>query len=330
MASGDAIWEQALQDAGLVGRCPAYRELIGSMSVIAASVAPVLIEGETGSGKEVAARLIHYGGPRRAGPFVPINCGALPDTLLESELFGVERGAYTDAHRSRRGLVAEASGGTLFLDEIDALSARAQVALLRFLQDHSFRPVGQAQERRADVRILAATNQSLDGLVEQGCFRADLMYRLKILHLRLPPLRERVDDIPLLARDVVQRLAKRYAAPIKEIDAQALAWMKTYAWPGNVRELENWIHRRFLMSTGDCIKGADQSPTPVETPGVHLPPFREAKEAAVKAFEREYLVRVLHEAGGNVSRAARLAGKERRAFGKLLVKHGIQATSLGP
>lgn len=345
--------------AQLIGASPAHRHMLAQLGLIAASQAPALIEGETGSGKELAARAIHYDGPRRSGPFVPVNCGALPDSLIESELFGVQRGAFTDARQSRRGLVAEAEGGTLFLDEVDALSAKAQVSLLRYLQDQRYRPVGSAREHCSNVRLIAAANRPLDGLVASQVFRADLLYRLKILHLELPPLRDRGADVLLLAQHFIQRFATQYGRPAKPLHPATEAWLHRHPWPGNVRELENWVHRQFLMSAGTVIVHdnlALQSQVPAQapvnvpvgvlvgargdsasatsggsggeaaspTPAVWPCAYAQAKAGALRRFEGEYLRRALIEADGNVSRAARLAGKERRAFGKLLKKHGLQ------
>jgi two-component system, NtrC family, response regulator GlrR len=316
----------AMMAERIVGKSAAHAELLAQIRRVAASDAPALIEGETGSGKEVAARCIHYGGARRRGPFVPVNCGALPDSLIESELFGHERGAFTDARQSRRGLVAEASGGTLFLDEVDALSPKAQVTLLRFLQDQRYRPVGTAREHSTDVRLIAAANRPLEAGVDHGEFRADLLYRLKILYLLMPPLRERGDDVLLLAQHFVRVFAGKYGLSEKPLHAHAIAWLRGSRWPGNVRELENWVHREFLMCDGSEIgahlpaPGADACASAALNA---LACFRTAKAEAVRRFECEYLQRALREAQGNVSQAARLAGKERRAFGKLLKKHGI-------
>jgi DNA-binding NtrC family response regulator len=308
----------------IVGRSPAHLQTMAQLRGIAASDAPVLIEGETGSGKELAARAIHYAGARRHAPFVPVNCGALPDTLIESELFGVQRGAFTDARHSRSGLVVEAAGGTLFLDEVDALSAKAQVTLLRFLQDQRFRPVGTARERRTDVRIVAASNRPLDALVAQQAYRADLLYRLKILHLVLPPLRARGDDVEQLAEHFIDRFARKYGREPRPIHPATREWLRRHPWPGNVRELENWVHRQFLMCAGEWLHHDPPRPAVLDA---GMPPvaigFAQAKAEAVRRFECDYLQRVLDEAGGNVTRAARLAGKERRAFGKLLKKYGI-------
>ena len=316
----------------IIGASPASIAMLEQLRRVAASEAPVLIEGETGSGKELAARAIHYWGVRKAGPFVPVNCGALPDHLLEAELFGHERGAFTDAKSARRGLVAEASGGTLLLDEVDTLSLRAQVALLRFLQDQCYRPLGASREHTANVRLIAASNQPLAEATLQGRFRSDLLYRLKILHLQLPPLRARVGDAQRLARHFVDVLCVKYRLPVKTFDPATLAWIHEYAWPGNVRELENWVHRELLMADGAQISagdaatnahaGADEQLTSEVTS------FQCAKAEAVRVFEHAYVLSTLRRAEGNVTRAAQLAGKERRAFGKLLKKHGIDRQTL--
>lgn len=312
----------------IVGASAAHQRMVAQLERIAATEAPALIEGETGSGKELAARVIHYGGMRSARPFVPVNCGALPETLIESELFGHERGAFTDARQARAGLVAEANGGTLFLDEVDALSGKAQVTLLRFLQDQRYRPLGTARELSTDVRVVAASNRPLAALVAQGAFRADLMYRLKILHLVLPPLRERVGDIDLLASHFIRRFSAKYGLPAKTLSAQELQWLRTQAWPGNIRELENWVHREFLMGGGIPVR---HEPSPRAEPAMAdewddsgLVRFQLAKAEAVRLFEQDYLQRALRQAEGNVTRAAQMVGKERRAFGKLLKKYGIE------
>jgi DNA-binding NtrC family response regulator len=308
----------------LIGRSARHQAMLEQLLRIVEVDAPTLIEGETGTGKELAARAIHYGGRRHAAPFVPVNCGALPDTLLESELFGAERGAYTDARQPRHGLVAEADNGTLFLDEVDALSARAQVALLRFLQDQRYRPLGSARERRSDVRVIAASNRSVEELVAQKEFRADLLYRLDILHLAMPPLREREGDAEILAEHFIALLARKYGQPAPLLHPATRAWMRQYGWPGNVRELENWVHRRVLARDDGLLTHGEAGAPPAADAG-RICSFAHAKAAALRRFERDYLSSVLDEAGGNVTRAARLAGKERRAFGKLMKKHGVTA-----
>lgn len=300
--------------------------------------APVLIEGETGTGKELAARQIHYGGVRRARSFVPVNCGALQDPLIESELFGHRRGAFTDARTSRAGLVEHARGGTLFLDEVDALSPKGQVTLLRFLQDRQYRPVGDSESVQADVRVVAATNASLDALVHDGRFRHDLYYRLSPLCVRLPPLRERGADVALLARHFLDHCARRMGAAPKRWSADALDLLAAYAWPGNVRELENVVLRAFLHSGGGEVGSMELRaalPALRETVAVSrrdseaISPFMQAKARAIALFERDYLTELMRQCGGNVSLAARLCHTERRQLGKLLKKHGLAGNAPG-
>ena len=313
----------------LAGASPVFLDSLAQIRRIASSEAPLLIEGETGSGKELAARAVHYWGMRKSGPFVPVNCGALPDHLLEAELFGHERGAFTDARTARRGLVAQADCGTLFLDEVDALSTKAQVALLRFLQDQCFRPLGSLRELRTDVRVIAATNQPLAHVAQQGSFRCDLLYRLKILHLVLPPLRARAGDAELLAVQFVGSLCAKYKLARKQFDAATLAWIRDHPWPGNVRELENWVHREVLMADSQTIHAVPTGASELqETASGVTSSFQQAKAEALRAFERDYALGVMRQAGGNVTQAARLAGKERRAFGKLIKKHGINPQHL--
>ena len=320
--------QDAPENGELGGASPVFLATVTQIRRIASSEAPVLIEGETGSGKELAARAVHYWGIRKNGPFVPVNCGALPDQLLEAELFGYERGAFTDAKTARRGLVVQADGGTLFLDEVDALSAKAQVALLRFLQDQRFRPLGSSCERSTDVRVIAASNQALAPISQDGRFRCDLLYRLKILHLVLPPLRARTGDAQLLALQFLATLCAKYKMSRKRFDPQTLAWIGEYSWPGNVRELENWVHRELLMTDGQTIRVVPAAKDEPETSSAGVCSFRRAKAEALRTFERDYAMEVIRQAGGNVTQAARLAGQERRAFGKLIKKHGIDSRHL--
>lgn len=323
----------------LVGRSQAFLEAVQLIERVAKTDAPVLIEGETGTGKEVAARAIHYAGPRRDRAFVPVNCGGLPESLIENELFGHVRGAYTDAREPQLGLVALANGGTLFLDEVDTLSPRGQITLLRFLQDLSYRPLGSRREERADVRIIAATNTRLQELVDNKRFRVDLYFRLEILFLRLPPLRERLGDPVVLAEHFAASLSARYRVAERTVDPQARPVLDAYSWPGNVRELENLIHRQFILAEGSCIRIAPESlnlgsrergwGSGARTGTDARIQFRQAKAQAVAAFERRFISRVLIESRGNVSLAARMCGKERRAFGKLLKKYGIDRGQFG-
>ncbi len=316
----------------LVGESAAFKQTIGLIQRIACCDATALIQGETGTGKELAARAIHYLGPRRAFPFIPVNCGAIPDNLIENELFGHQKGAFTDAREPRRGLIAQANGGTLFLDEVDALSPKGQVTLLRFLQDLHYRPLGSAREERANLRVIAATNVDLAELVEEKQYRSDLFYRLRILALELPPLREREGDPGLLGSHFARLYSERYGGPRKTLDPDTVPVLDSYSWPGNVRELENVILRELLLAPGPQIRippsqlglpGANLSARTAIRPATSPSDFGRAKACAIEEFERSFLQRALADSNGNVSLAALRCGKERRAFGKLLKKHGI-------
>lgn len=309
----------------MIGHSAAFRFVQALIDKIAAFDAPVLIEGETGTGKELAARAIHYRGARRDRPFVPVNCGALLDQLIENELFGHRRGAFTDARDHQPGLVELARAGTLFLDEIDTLSPKGQVTLLRFLQDQQFRPLGGHREQQADVRIIAASNRSLDRQVDAGEFRLDLLYRLKLLYLTLPPLRERHGDIALLAEHFVGVGSARFHKQAIPLTSATLAWFECYHWPGNIRELENLVLREFLLADGTQISIPAPSVGLAAGPahdGAHLN-YRLAKNHAITEFESRFLTRVIEQANGNVSAAARISGTERRHLGRLLKKYHI-------
>lgn len=333
-------------ELNMAGSGPAFTQLVDVLKRISQFDAPVLIKGETGTGKEVAARAIHYLGERQNGPFVPVNCGAYNDDLFIAELFGYERGAFTDAKQRRVGLVQQAARGTLFLDELDSLSPKAQVMLLRFLQDQEYRPLGAEKTLKADVRIIAATNQPMEKLISERLFREDLFYRLDILGVDIPPLRERVEDISILASYFLDRLARNYAQPIKYLSAETMAWMETYHWPGNIRELENYLHKLYVLSPGRTIhapqvKGLPEQaiteavvPMTAGSPGdqhldesaadTEIASFNDEKNQAIADFEQNYLDRVLTRCQGNISQAARLAGKERRSFARLVEKYGIE------
>ncbi|KFB67828.1 sigma-54 dependent transcriptional regulator [Candidatus Accumulibacter vicinus] len=317
-----------------VGESPAFRQVLSFIAKLARCDAPVLIEGETGTGKELAARAIHYSGARGSAPFVPINCGAIPDNLVESELFGHVRGAFTDAREARSGVVAQAEGGTLFLDEIEALGAHAQVALLRFLQDLEYRPVGGSVSRRANVRVLAASNTDLAALTRQGGYRQDLLFRLKVLVLDMPPLRVRGDDALLLAEAFVARYCSRYGLPAIPINPHSLAHLRGYDWPGNVRELENMVHRELLLNEGETLSLNIPSVPPLcgttaapVTEPVQVTDFRQAKAEAIARFERSYLSHLLATTAGNISLAARLCGQDRSRLNKLVRKYGLARSS---
>lgn len=288
----------------------------------------VLIAGETGTGKELCARACHHLGPNANGPFIPVDCPALPDHLIENELFGHARGAYTDAHTEQKGLVALARGGTLFLDEVDSLSAASQAKLLRFLQDRVYRPLGSDRFVSADVTLIAASNRDLRECVEARQFRSDLFYRLNVLSITLPPLRERPGDIELLARHYLRELSPPGRAPV--LQPGVLEILQSYRWPGNVRELINTIQRAAVLANGGPILPSHLSI--VEQPRAARPQesgsFREARARALEAFERRYVTDLLERHDGNVTRAARAAGKERRALGKMIRKYRITRSLL--
>lgn len=315
----------------LAGRSHAFLEVLELTRRFAACDATVLVQGETGTGKELVARATHYLGARRSFPFIPVNCGALPDTLVENELFGHARGAFTDARDARRGLIAEAQGGTLFLDEVEVLTPKVQVTLLRFLQDLEYRPVGGTVVRNANVRIIAASNANLAALQRDNHFRQDLLFRLNVLSIDLPPLRERQTDVILLAELFLKRLAEQYHRPLKALHADAVARLMNHTWPGNVRELENLIHREFLMTDGPVVhlrglQAPGEAPAPHPDDGSSLTSsrFQEAKASAIARFERNYISELLSRTHGNISQAARISGKERSRLGKLVKKYGLE------
>lgn len=321
----------------LIGSSIAFSKMKTLIEKFASLHAPVLIEGETGTGKELAARALHYGGERSDKPFVPINCGAFPEGLIENELFGHLKGTFTDARADTPGLVETAAGGSLFLDEIDALTPKAQVALLRFLQDGSYRPIGSRIERKVDVRIIAATNANLDQLVESGIFRSDLLYRLRILTLKLPPLRERDQDSLMLARAFFTRCRQENQCKSKALDESTCSWFSRYQWPGNVRELEGLVYREAMVSDNEMLQ--------LDPPGsfteerrnslerrlsrFHGMVYSKAKSMILEQFDRHYLEDIMEQAKGNITQAARIAGKERRTLGKLLKKHGLSSQDMG-
>jgi DNA-binding NtrC family response regulator len=312
-----------------IGESESFQAMCEQLRRIARTHANALIEGETGTGKELVARSIHYDGVRSSGPFIPVNCGAIPDSLMESEFFGHRRGAFTDAKESAPGIVQLADGGTLFLDEVDSLSSRAQIALLRFLQDRTIRRVGEGTERSVDVRVLAASNTDLGELVKRGTFRQDLYYRLHIMHIALPPLRERGADVLLLARHFLERLAHRYSRAPLELDADSRHWLQRQPWPGNIRQLENLLEREFHMCAAEAVLrlGVLGEPpgrlTTDQRDATRNWNYREAKALVLAEFDRRYLVALMRSARGNITRAAQLAGKERRDLGRLLARYSI-------
>jgi transcriptional regulator with PAS, ATPase and Fis domain len=306
----------------LIGESPAFLAAKAKVALVAPYHVSVLILGETGTGKELFARAIHYLSPRARHPFVPVNCGAIPLDLVENELFGHERGAFTGASTAVDGLIHEADGGTIFLDEIDSLPSQAQVKLLRFLQEKEYRPLGSVKTRQADVRVLAATNTDVDTAVQSGMLRQDLYYRLNVIPLVLPRLQERREDIVLLARHFLAKYAAAFQKTVTGFTPEAMQRLILYAWPGNVRELEHVVERAVVLSQHVVIAAGDLLLQPVDSEGVPLS-FQQAKAKAVAQFEQTYIRGLLTAYHGNITHAARAAQKNRRAFWHLIRKHRI-------
>jgi len=305
--------------SGIITRSPRMEDLLRQARLVADSDASVLIFGESGTGKELLARAIHRASRRGAHPFVAVNCGAIPEPLLESELFGHARGAFSGAVQAHKGLFVAADGGTIFLDEIGDMPLVLQVKLLRVLQDGEVRPVGATQSVPVDVRVVSATHRDLDAQRAAGEFREDLFYRLNVVSLKLPPLAERREDIPLLATHFLRKLAERYKRPVPALAPDAMAILISAPWPGNVRQLLNLLEQALALTTTGVIPATLVQGALREDAGV-LAPFEEAR----KQFERDYLVRLLKITGGNVTQAATLAKRNRTEFYKLLQRHRLE------
>lgn len=332
-----------LIEQNIVGHSDTIKKVIKTILLHTKFLAPLIITGETGTGKELAARGLHYSGPLAAKPFIAVNCSTFTNDLFVSELFGYKKGAFTDAKSDHHGLLSAAEGGTLFLDEIDSLSLKSQAALLRFLQEKEYRPIGCNKTHTANIRLIAATNKHLPDSITEGVFREDLYYRLLILTVHMPSLRDRCEDITDLVQHFIQKLNSQYGLSRIGVSPELLYNLHQHNWPGNVRELENTIHRLFLTSENDLIDDVSslqfvpqKSNSGVETNTASLPfyfnekqselgqvTFAEAKKEAVEAFEYSFVQQVLNYTKGNITQAATLCGKERRAFGKLVKKYNI-------
>src|SRR5689334_10325076 len=308
---------------GLVGTSAPIREVTRMIEAVAYSAATVLVTGESGTGKELVARALHTRSPRRAQPFVALNCGALTETLLESELFGHVKGAFTGAQRDQKGLFDAADGGTIFLDEIGDIPPATQVRLLRVLQEGELKRVGAADSVRVDVRVIAATHRDLPKLVKSGKFREDLFYRLNVIAIPIPPLRDRIEDVPLLAHHFLRRYTDRLGKKVKTLTPEAIELLCGYRWPGNVRELENVIERAVVLTSKEVLdvddlppgfQDAPQAGAQVEVFSLAHLPYAQAKRLAMRAFERRYLTALLEKHNHNVSSAARAAGVDRSNF----------------
>jgi two-component system, NtrC family, response regulator PilR len=310
----------------LLGTSPAMQQMREMIARVARSQAPVHIFGESGTGKELVAKLIHESGPRRDGPFVPVNCGAIPTELMESELFGHKRGSFTGAVSDKRGLVQSAEGGTLFLDEIADLPLHMQVKLLRVIQEKSVRPVGEQQETGIDVRFLSATHKNLAQLVAEGSFREDLFYRVNVIELKVPSLRERPEDVGELAEAVLRRLGRRMKLIPPMLTKEALAALESYAFPGNVRELENILERAITLSTSGEVTANDIKlrPTTGGSPAWTNAPTGGALGSHLEDIEREAILRALEQTRYNKTAAARVLGMSFRALRYRIKKLGIE------
>ncbi|MFB6259173.1 MAG: sigma 54-interacting transcriptional regulator, partial [Thiohalorhabdaceae bacterium] len=302
----------------IITRSSAMEDVLGRARMVADSDASVFIQGESGTGKELLARAVHKASPRAEKPFVPINCGAIPETLLESELFGHKKGAFTGATADQKGLFQAADGGTLFLDEIGDMPLTLQVKLLRVLQERLVRPVGATEGTPVDVRIITATHRNLAEEMAAGRFREDLYYRLNVVALELPRLADRSEDVPLLANHFLNQIAEKYGKDVKDFAPEAMERLVSAPWPGNVRQLFNVVEQLVTLSPTPIIP-EDLVQRALNEDPEDLPSFADARSK----FERDYLVRVLQMTGGNVSKAARLAKRNRTEFYKLLNRHQL-------
>lgn len=309
----------------IIGKSEVIAKIIAKVNQISLCDVNVLISGESGTGKELFARAIHYLSKRASKPFIPVNCGAIPENLFENELFGHKKGAYTSAEFQQIGLVQNAEGGTLFLDEIGVINPNIQVKLLRLLQEKEYKPLGDSKSHKADIRIIAATNKDLKALIREGSFREDFFYRLDVISLHIPPLRERKKDIPILVKHFIDKYSNEFELPVKNVSDEAMDSLISYSWPGNIRELENQIQKMIVLSTSPIInddhiqshiKGADTRDTCTED-------LKTAKKKVISYFEENYLKSLLTEQRGNVVASARKAGKSRTAFWNLLKKYSI-------
>ena len=312
---------------GILGKSEAIHKVFATIEKVADYKTTVLIQGESGTGKELVARALHEGSSRKDKPFIPINCGAIPETLLESELFGHKKGAFTDAHADKKGLFAEAHGGTLFLDEIGELPLALQVKLLRVLQEGRIRPLGATRDHEVDVRVIAATVRDLRREVQENRFREDLYYRLNVLQLNVPPLRDRRDDITLLVEHFIERNNGRLGTTIRDLDPRARKLLLNYPWPGNVRELENTIERAVVLAEGDVITVRDL-PERMREPADPVAASLSTGELSIKKtarFMEETLIRrALDKTGGNRTAASKLLQISHRALLYKIKDYGIQ------
>jgi two-component system, NtrC family, response regulator GlrR len=320
--------------SSMVGASQGHRDLLEKLRKIAPTDAEVLLTGPTGSGKEMYAHFIHENSLRSGAEFVAINCAALSTDLLENQLFGHVSGAFTGARPQSDGLVAAAERGTLFLDEVDSLAPGSQVKLLRFIEEKEYRRMGELRVRKANVRLIAASNTDLLAAVHGGNFRQDLFFRLRVVPIEVPPLRERREDVPLILEEYVRRFANKYQLPALRFSRAALARLEDYDWPGNVRELENCVHYLTCLQLSRPIEPEDMplihpwsDNEETSPPRIGAQSLKETKRQLISDFEKQYITEALESSGGNISHAARASGKPRRAFFELMRKYGIRRVS---
>jgi DNA-binding NtrC family response regulator len=326
--------EKKYRHDNIVGKSPVMQQVFDMIFRIADSESNIAIVGESGTGKELVARSIHAHSRRKSKAFVPVNCGAFPENLFESELFGYEKGAFTGAYRTKPGLLEYADGGTFFLDEICELCPTMQVKLLRMLQDKKIRRIGGTELIDVDVRIISASNQNLEEALVKGTLREDLYYRLNVISIQLPPLRDRAQDIPLLGQHFIEKYSKLTPKKIKGISVEALRCLEEYSWPGNVRELENVIERAIILAKEEWIRPDDLPENIVcdivcdkeelESASIDIP-LKIAREKMLDRFERDYLMKMLERYSGNVTQAAKQSGINRRTFHRLLNRYQIDS-----
>jgi two-component system response regulator PilR (NtrC family) len=325
MKLSNALGDTSIFGPRLLGTSKAMQQMREMIARVARSQAPVHIFGESGTGKELVAKLIHDSGPRREGPFIPVNCGAIPGELMESELFGHKRGSFTGAVSDKKGLIQSAEGGTLFLDEIADLPLHMQVKLLRVIQEKAVRPVGEQLEVGVDVRVLSATHKNLSQLVAEAKFREDLFYRVNVIELRVPSLRERAEDVPELADAILRRLGRRMKMPVPALSKDAVSALESYAFPGNVRELENILERAITLSTGGEIRAADIElrAVPLGAPAAANATNASALGDHLEDIEREAILKALEQTRYNKTAAAKVLGMSFRALRYRIKKLGI-------
>ena len=324
--------EQQRASPSIIGSSPAMMSILNRIKQVAKSMATILIQGESGTGKELVAKAIHAYSDRREKPLMTIDCTAIPEQIIESELFGHKKGAFTSAWNDKKGLVDKANQGTLFLDEVGELNTVMQAKLLRLLQEGEYKPVGGLNTRHADIRFVAATNHDIRQRIAEKKFREDLFYRLNVICFRLPSLRERREDIPLLVRHFLEKYSKLNNKEIRDIEPKAISMLMAREWPGNVRQLENVIERGVILCQSDKIRledlmpeRTDSRPLPYFNEAVYRLPFREAKEAVIKAFHRQYIQAILQQNRGNISKAADQAGVQRQYLHRIMKHENIDA-----